>query len=139
MRNYFILFVLFLASCGNGEDPSLRQLHKSSSSENLSGKQLYMTHCIACHQADAMGVKGTFPPIKNSDYFLEDPKRAIHNILFGQAEPIIVNGENYQGLMPPVKITDAEVVKVVNYLLKEVNNVEQRISLKDVEWVRENR
>jgi mono/diheme cytochrome c family protein len=49
-----------------------------------------------------------------------------------------VNGENYQGLMPPVKINDAELVKVVNYLLEEVNNVEQRVNLKDVEWVRQN-
>ena len=138
MRNHFILFVLILASCGNAEDPSLKQLHKSRVNDNLSGKQLYMTHCVACHQVDAKGVKGTFPPIKNSDYFLEDPKRAIHNILFGQAEPIIVNGESYQGLMPPVKITDVEVVKVVNYLLEEVNNVEQRISLEDVKWVRQN-
>jgi len=139
MKHFLILFTLFLAACGNAEDPSLRQLHKSNSSENLSGKEIYAKHCVACHQQDAMGVKGIFPPLKESDYFLEDPKRAAHNILFGQSELIIVNGENYQGLMPPVKINDDEVVKVVNYLLKEVNNVEQRISLKDVEWVRQNR
>lgn len=137
MKKSLIAILVIVSACQNTEDPSLKQLHKSRANDNLSGKQLYMTHCVVCHQADALGVKGTFPPIKNSDYFLEDPKRAIHNILFGQAEPIIVNGENYQGLMPPVKINDAEVVKVVNYLLKEVNNVEQRISIKDVEWVRE--
>lgn len=139
MKKSLIAILVIVSACQNTIDPSLKQLHKSRVNDNLSGKQVYMKHCVVCHQADALGVKGTFPPIKNSDYFLEDPKRAIHNILFGQAEPIIVNGENYQGLMPPVKINDAEVVKVVNYLLKEVNNVEQRISLKDVEWVRENR
>jgi nitrite reductase (NO-forming) len=139
MKHFLILFTLFLTACGNAEDPSLRQLHKSNSPEDLSGKEIYAKHCVACHQQDAMGVKGIFPPIKNSDYFLEDPKRAVHNILFGQSEPIVVNGENYQGLMPPVKINDAELVKVVNYLLEEVNNVEQRVNLKDVEWVRQNR
>lgn len=133
------LLLIIVSSCQNTEDPSLKQLHKSKSNEKLTGKQLYMTHCVACHQADAMGVKGTFPPIKDSDYFLADPKRAIHNILFGQAEQIIVNGDTYQGLMPPVKMTDEEVVKVVNYLLKDVNNTQQRINLKDVEWVRQNR
>lgn len=139
MRNHFILFVLFLASCGNAEDPSLRQLYKSNSSENLSGKEIYAKHCVACHQQDAMGVKGIFPPLKESDYFLEDPKRAIHNILFGQNEGITVNGEKYKSLMPPVKISDAEVVQVVNYLLQEVNKIDQEITLKDVLWVRENR
>jgi len=139
MKKLFIALLVIVGACQNAEDPSLKQLHKSRVNDNLSGKELYMEHCVVCHQADAMGVKGTFPPIKNSDYFLEDPKRAVHNILFGQSEPIIVNGENYQGLMPPVKINDVELVKVVNYLLKEVNNVEHRISLKDVEWVRQNR
>ena len=139
MIKILLIFGLLFAACQNTEDPSLKQLHKSIASEDLTGKQLYMKHCVACHQADAMGVKGTFPPIKNSDYFLEDPKRAIHNILFGQAEPIVVNGETYQSLMPPIKMSDEEVVKVVNYLLEEVNQVEEQISLKDVEWVRQNR
>jgi len=139
MRKVLLIFSFLFAACQNTEDPSLKQLHKSSVSKGITGRQLYMKHCVACHQADAMGVKGTFPPIKDSDYFLEDPKRAIHNILFGQAEPIVVNGEIYQSLMPPVKISDEEVVKVVNYLLEEVNHVEERISLKDVEWVRQNR
>jgi len=139
MRKILLIFGLLFAACQNAEDPSLKQLHKSSVSKDLTRRQLYMKHCVACHQADAMGVKGTFPPIKDSDYFLEDPKRAIHNILFGQAELIVVNGETYQSLMPPVKISDEEVVKVVNYLLEEVNHVEERISLKDVKWVRQNR
>jgi nitrite reductase (NO-forming) len=139
MKKYAILFAVFLASCSNAEDPSLRQLHKTTSSENLSGKDIYAKHCVACHQQDAMGVKSVFPPLKNSDYFLEDPKRAIHNILFGQNEEITVNGVKYKNLMPPVKISDLELVQVVNYLLQEVNKVEKEITLKDVLWVRENR
>jgi len=138
MKHFLILFAVFIASCGNAEDPSLRQLHKANRTLDLSAKEIYVKHCVACHQQDAMGIKGIFPPLKDSDYFLEDPKRAIHNILFGQNEEIIVNGAIYKGLMPPVKITDEEVVKVVNYLLEEVNKVEQRITLKEVLWVREN-
>jgi nitrite reductase (NO-forming) len=139
MKQLLIICSIFFASCGNAEDPSLKQLHKSVSSENLSRKEIYTTHCVACHQKDAKGVKGIFPPLKDSDYFLEDPKRAIHNILFGQNEEITVNGEKYNSLMPPVKISDAEVVKVVNYLLQEVNDIDKEITLKDVLWVRENR
>lgn len=139
MKKLFISLFIIVSSCQNTEDPSLKQLNKSKSNEKLNGKQLYMKHCVACHQSDAKGVKGTFPPIKDSDYFLEDPRRAIHNILFGQSEAIVVNGEHYQGLMPPVKITDEEVVKVVNYLLEEVNQLETRVNLKDVEFVKQKR
>ncbi|MFT4877091.1 MAG: mono/diheme cytochrome c family protein [bacterium] len=139
MKHFLIFFVLLLAACGNADDPSLRQLHKANSTVDLSAKEIYTKHCVACHQQDALGVTGIFPPLKNSDYFLEDPKRAIHNILFGQNEEITVNGAIYKGLMPPVKITDQEVVQVVNYLLQEVNKVEKEITLKDVLWVRENR
>ena len=139
MKHFVILFALFLTACSNAEDPSLRQLHKANSTTaDLSAKEIYTKHCVSCHQQDALGVAGIFPPLKDSDYFLEDPKRAIHNILFGQNEEITVNGAVYNGLMPPVKITDEEVVKVVNYLLKDVNTVEQRITLKEVLWVREN-
>ena len=96
-----------------------------------------MKHCTICHQKDAKGIIGGFPPIKDSDYFLEDPKRAIHNILFGQSETIVVNGETYKTMMPPVKISDKEVVNVVNYLLNEVNQVDYKINIEDVESVRQ--
>ena len=39
-------------------------------------------------------------------------------------------------MMPPVKISDKEVVNVVNYLLNEVNQVDYKIYVEDVESVR---
>lgn len=137
MRQILLIFSFVLIGCQNNDDPSLKQLHKPSSSDDLTGRQLYMKHCAICHQNDAKGVIGVFPPIKDSDYFLEDPKRAIHNILFGQSETIVVNGQTYKTMMPPVKISDTEVVNVVNYLLNEVNQVEYKINIEDVESVRQ--
>lgn len=138
INTFLAIVVLVLFSCQNAEDLSLKQLHKSNAAQNLSGKELYMKHCAACHQNNAQGVKGVFPPLKDSDYFLEDPKRAIHNILYGQSEQIKVNGVVYQGLMPAVKMSDLEVVKVVNYLIKDVNKSKQVINLNDVKWVKQN-
>ena len=138
INTFLAIVALALLSCQNTEDLSLKQLHKSNAAINLSGKELYLMHCAACHQDNAKGVKGVFPPLKDSDYFLEDPKRAIHNILFGQSEQIKVNGVVYQGLMPAVKMSDSEVVKVVNYLVKDVNKSSQIINLNDVKWVKQN-
>ena len=137
MRQILLIFSFVLIGCHNNDNSSLKQLHKPSLSEDLTGSQLYMNHCTICHQKDAKGIIGVFPPIKDSDYFLEDPKRAIHNILFGQSETIVVNGETYKTMMPPVKISDKEVVNVVNYLLNEVNQVDYKINIEDVESVRQ--
>ena len=137
MRQILLIFSFVLIGCHNNDEPSLKQLRKPSLSEDLTGSQLYMKHCTICHQKDAKGIIGVFPPIKDSDYFLEDPKRAIHNILFGQSETIVVNGETDKTMMPPVKISDKEVVNVVNYLLNEVNQVDYKINIEDVESVRQ--
>ena len=138
MKKLAILILVSFLACQNAEDPSLRQLLKTRAPKNLTGKQLYTKHCAACHQDNALGIKGVFPPLKNADYFLADPKRAIHNIIYGQSEQIVVNGISYKGLMPPVKMTDVEVVKVVNYLLNDVNLVKQTINIEDVLWVKQN-
>ena len=69
---------------------------------------------------------------------IEDPKRAIQNILFCQTEAIIVNWEKYHGLMPAIKINDDDLLELVNHILEDVNAVEDKVNLKDIEWVRQN-
>ena len=93
MRQILLIFSFVLIGCHNNDDRSLKQLHKPSLSKDVTGRQLDMKHCAICHQKDANGIIGVFPPIKDFDYFLEDPKRAIYNILFEQSETIVVNGE----------------------------------------------
>ncbi len=132
-----MIFSFVLIGCHINDDSSLKQLHKPSLSEDSTGSQLNMKHCAICHLKDAKGIIGVFPPIKDSDYFLEDPKRAVHNILFGQSETIVVNGETYKTMIPAVKISYKEVVNVVNYLLNEVNQVDYKINIEDVESVRQ--
>ena len=50
------------------------------------GKSIYDVKCVVCHQADAKGLKGAFPPLAGSDYLLQDPKRGIHQTLNGSNE-----------------------------------------------------
>ena len=40
-------------------------------------------------------------------------------------------------MMSPSKISDKEVVNIVNYLLNEVNHVDYKINIEDVESVRQ--
>ena len=47
------------------------------------GKEIYDTKCVVCHQADAKGIKGAFPPLANSDYLQADLKRGVAVIQIG--------------------------------------------------------
>ena len=64
------------------------------------GKRVYETACLACHQADGRGLPGAFPPLANSDYLLEDPHRGVVATLAGLQGKIVVNGIEYDSVMP---------------------------------------
>jgi len=134
-----MLSVLFLASCGGSstqqestgttekETPKQEQVAPTETNGNgleaqlALGKKIYNEKCIVCHQADAKGIKGAFPPLANSDYLLADPIRGIHQTLNGSNEEMIVNGEKYHAPMTPQVKTREEAVAVINYVLKEFN------------------
>ncbi len=102
------------------------------------GEKIYKEKCIVCHQADAKGIKGAFPPLANSDYLLADPVRGIHQTLNGSNVEMIVNGEKYHAPMTPQVQTKEEAVAVVNYVLKEFNNYpdDKLLTLEDAKDVK---
>ncbi len=86
------------------------------------GKEVYATVCAACHQLGGTGLKGAFPPVKNSDYLKADVDRAIRVILNGIAGEIVVNGDTYNAVMPPMDyLSDGQVASVLTYLLEAWN------------------
>tara|TARA_B100000497_G_C7675401_1_gene407968 strand:- start:867 stop:992 length:126 start_codon:yes stop_codon:yes gene_type:complete len=40
--------------------------------------------------------------------------------------------------MPAIKINDDDLLELVNHILEDVNAVEDKVNLKDIEWVRQN-
>ncbi len=126
MKNLlFVIPFLSIISCSS-----------PGSDQPLSGKEIYQKNCSACHQMDGKGVGTVFPPLVNSDYLMEDPNRAIHNILFGLSGEIKVNDQKYNGLMTPIRLNDSEIIEVVNYVLKEFNNSDHKITKEDILSVR---
>ena len=98
------------------------------------GKEIYEVKCIICHQADAKGLKGAFPPLANADYLLADLKRAVAQTLNGSNEEMIINGEKYHAPMVPQVQTIEEAVAVINYVLKHFNGYtdDQLVKIEDV-------
>jgi nitrite reductase (NO-forming) len=88
----------------------------------LFGARVYERNCLACHQENGQGLPGAFPPLANSDYLLADPEHAISVLLDGLTGEITVNGQDYDGIMPAVRLSDDEVANVLTYILNTWGN-----------------
>ena len=86
------------------------------------GKGIYTAYCITCHLETGQGIPGAFPPLAGSDYLMEDQKRAIRTIIYGENGEISVNGIIYFGDMPGQDLADQEIADVVNYIQNSWGN-----------------
>ncbi len=96
------------------------------------GKALYTSICQACHQADANGINGSFPPLAKSDYFNTDKNKAIRAVLHGLSGKITVNGKQFDGIMPKQTLSDAQIASVITYVLNNFGNNGGEVNATDV-------
>ncbi len=157
--NYLSVLVMFsvllFTSCGGGsgtsettetkEEPKQEMQEQPKAKTGMEaqmelGEKIYKEKCTACHQPDAKGIKGAFPPLADSDYLLADPKRGIHQTLNGSHEEMVVNGETYNAPMPPQVKTKEEALAVINYVLKHFNNYsdDQLLTMDDIKDIEVN-
>ncbi|MCB2221719.1 MAG: cytochrome c [Bacteroidetes bacterium] len=147
-----VVTMFILTACGGGsgtsesaatqDEPKQEEQAKPDAKTGLEaqmdlGEKIYTDKCVVCHQADAKGLKGAFPPLANSDYLLADPVRGVAQVLNGSNEEMIVNGEKYHAPMTPQVQTKEEAVAVINYVLKHFNGYtdDQLLSMDDVKDV----
>ncbi|HEY1654712.1 MAG TPA: cytochrome b N-terminal domain-containing protein [Candidatus Tumulicola sp.] len=83
-----------------------------------SGAMIYAANCSRCHGAQGQGVAGAFPPLAENTVVTGDPKTVIGIVLGGLHGAIAVNGQTYNGTMPPWKgsLSDADAAAVVTYI-----------------------
>jgi mono/diheme cytochrome c family protein len=86
------------------------------------GKEVYQDFCIQCHLETGMGVSGVFPPLAKSDYLANYVDLSIRALKYGMSGPIIVNGEEYNGVMQEQGLDDVEIADVMNYILNNWGN-----------------
>lgn len=96
---------------------------KKTKKESIkAGSEIYQDFCVQCHLSTGIGVFGVFPPLKASDYLLENTNLSIAGIKYGLKGKIIVNNEEYDGLMIRQGLDNEEVADVMNYILNEWGN-----------------
>ena len=81
------------------------------------GKKLYEIHCENCHMNDGTGLRGSIPPLAQSDYLKNHQANLACIIKYGQTDTIIVNGKNYNMPMPGVSdLSEFQIANIINYI-----------------------
>lgn len=117
--------------------PAPRPKVARSKAERMTlGKMKYEAVCAACHQTDGRGVQSAFPPLAKADYLNANKDRAIATVVHGLQGPIMVNGENYNAVMPKLDLTDEEVANVLTYIYNSWGNRGWEVTPAEVKAVR---
>jgi glucose/arabinose dehydrogenase/mono/diheme cytochrome c family protein len=115
--------------------PLLALLAAVAGSARPAGESLYRAHCQACHLPSGQGVPGVFPPLAASD-FLADRARTIRALCEGLSGPITVNGVAYNGVMPLLPLSDAEIAEVLTFVYSSWGNSGEPVTAIEVARVR---
>ncbi|MDX3774206.1 cytochrome c [Chromatiaceae bacterium AAb-1] len=92
----------------------------SQAADFSAGKAVYQKHCQACHQPAGTGMKGIFPPFAGNPNIQGQPAHIATVILKGLSGPMTVNGDAYNGTMPPLSyISDKDISDVIGFILNE--------------------
>lgn len=112
------LGILYLSACSGGDS------QKKAESINA-GMTLFKTNCSACHQENGEGIAQLYPPLQGSDLLKATPARIaciVHNGLNGK---IVVNGIDYNQVMPGLSgLSQQEVADISNYVLNNFNHLD---------------
>lgn len=122
-------------------DPKLQRLTKELLIAE--GKKVYSASCFMCHQLAGEGIPSVFPPLAKSDYLTklatekrEDLVAILHQ---GKSGKIVVNGIEYNGVMPPLaSMSDQEVAAVLTFVTNSWGNSAKPFSVEEVAAIRAN-
>jgi nitrite reductase (NO-forming) len=71
---------------------------------------------------------------------MADKERSIATVLRGLSGPITVNGQRYDGVMPPqVLLSDEQIANVLTFIRNSWDNKGDAVSVGEVKAVREDR
>lgn len=106
--------------------------------ELLTGEQIYVDYCAACHQRNGEGSSPRYPPLAETEWVTGDKQRLIGVILNGLEGPIEVRGETYDSVMPQHSfLSDEEVAEVATFIRQNFGNEASAVHADEVRQVRQ--
>ena len=102
---------------------------------SIDGAAIFNAQCAACHQASGQGLPGVFPPLAGSEWVQMTAEVPIAIVNDGLQDAIEVNGNTYNGVMPPFgqQLSAAEIAAVLSYVRSQWGNDAGAVSAEDVE------
>jgi mono/diheme cytochrome c family protein len=131
MKNIFpptctgLALLLALSACAirsehaNGaSSPAVASKVVVNGAEANDGEKIYNVNCSSCHQANGLGVPGTFPPLANNGVVTGDASTVIRIVKYGLTTRLTVAGTAYDGEMPAWdgKISDEDIASAITYI-----------------------
>jgi mono/diheme cytochrome c family protein len=126
-----LLCALALSACGPTADSTV-------DTTPLTGRDIYLTRCTACHQVDGSGIPGNCPPFQGSPRLAGPSEELIRLMLLGQRGPLERDGKIYKGIMPSWRadLSDEQTAEVLNYILTTWSPQTRKVSAEEVAKVR---
>jgi mono/diheme cytochrome c family protein len=103
------------------------------------GKKVYAGTCMACHQADALGVQRMNPPLVKTKWVLGDKKALAKIVLNGlKGGEIEIDGDDFHNPMPPqaTQLTDQQIADALTYIRNNFGNKASAVTVADVKAAR---
>lgn len=105
---------------------------KTKSDRIRKGAVVYKTNCAACHQVDGLGIPHAFPPLAKSDFLNKDKIRAIKTVTGGLQGRVVVNAQEFNGVMPAWSLSDEEIANVLTYIYSMWGNSGKDVTPQEV-------
>ncbi len=87
------------------------------------GKKLYDQYCKACHLDKGQGIRGIQPPLAGTKTVNGDIDKLIQITLKGMSGKVVVDGVEYNGLMPPhTHLTNHQIADILTYVRQSFTN-----------------
>jgi mono/diheme cytochrome c family protein len=101
------------------------------------GKRVFDTTCIACHQANGLGVPGQYPPLAGSEWAQGSEERVIRIVLHGLNGPIKVGDKEFNNVMAPLgSLKDDQIANAISYVRSSWGNKAAEVTTEAVAKVR---
>jgi mono/diheme cytochrome c family protein len=101
--------------------PVIKPLTSEETAWFETGKAVYNSLCVGCHQPTGAGMDGLAPALVNSEWVLGKPEVLPRILLHGLAGPIKVGGQSWNLEMPPLgaALSDEQIGGVLTFIRRE--------------------
>ncbi len=107
------------ASAAEGEEAADPE-DEAQNQKLRDGEEVYAAVCQSCHQPGGVGLSGQFPALKGNPN-ATDAAYVEDVVTNGKSGEITVNGETFNGVMPPFStLSDDDIASVVAYVTNDL-------------------